>query len=191
MRFCVFAGSSPGRRAVYGEAARALGAELAHRGIGLVYGGASVGLMGAAANGALEAGGEVIGVIPRLLADVELAHPGLTELHVVESMHQRKALMAELSEAFVVLPGGLGSLEEAFEVWTWNQLGIHRKAIGLLNVEGFYSGLERFLDSLVEERFVKPEHRGILVMAEAPAELVDRLLACELPEVGKWFAQKR
>jgi len=191
VRFCVFAGSSPGRRAVYGEAARALGAELAQRGIGLVYGGASVGLMGAAADGALEAGGEAIGVIPRLLADVELAHPGLTELHVVESMHQRKALMAELSEAFVVLPGGLGSLEEAFEVWTWNQLGIHRKAIGLLNVDGFYSGLERFLDSLVEERFVKPEHRGILVTAQAPAELVDRLLACELPEVGKWFAEKR
>lgn len=166
MNLCVFAGSSLGRRSSYRKATHRFGAELAVRNIGLIYGGAAVGLMGTLADAVLQNGGSVIGVLPQSLADVELAHSGLTELKIVPSMHERKATMAELSDAFVMLPGGIGSLEEAFEMWTWSQLGIHHKPIGLLNVDGFYDGLQSFLDHLVAEAFVKPVHRNILLSDE-------------------------
>lgn len=187
MNICVFAGSSFGARPSYRRAAETLGVELANRGIGLVYGGAYVGLMGAVADAALRHGGSVIGVLPQSLVDVEVAHPDLTDLRVVGSMHERKAQMAELSNGFIVLPGGIGSLEEAFEIWTWSQLGIHSKPIGLLNVEGFYDVLESFLDSLVTEAFVKEVHREILLSDQEPARLVDRVLQAEVPSVGKWI----
>jgi len=143
--------------------------------------------MGAVADAALDQGGVVIGVIPESIADLEIAHEGLTQLEVVRSMHERKARMSDLSDGFIVLPGGIGSLEEAFEVWTWSQLGIHSKAIGLLNVEGFYDGLEGFLDHLVREAFVKPIHRGILLSDSDPIRLVDRVLAAEVPAARKWI----
>ena len=187
MNICVFAGSGLGARPSYRSAAQSLGRELAHREIGLVYGGASVGLMGAVADAALAAGGSVIGVLPQSIANVEIAHEGLTELRVVASMHERKAQMAELSTGFIVLPGGIGSLEEAFEVWTWSQLGIHSKPIGLLNVEGFYDGLEAFLDQLVTELFVKQVHRNILQSDDDPSRLIDLLLSAEVPTEGKWI----
>src|SRR3546814_750650 len=154
MRLCVFCGSSDGARPAYRDAAHALGKALADAGIGLVYGGAAVGLMGAVADGALARGGEVMGVLPRSLADRELAHPGLTQLHVVGSMHERKAMMAKLSDGFIALPGGLGTFEELFEIWTWAQLGYHRKPVALLNVDGYYDGLLSFLDHPVREAFV-------------------------------------
>ncbi len=159
MRLCVFCGSSNGRGDDYLGAAHELGERMAARNIGLVYGGASIGVMGAVADAVLGRGGEVIGVIPKALADREVAHEGLSELHVVSSMHERKALMAQLCDAFVAMPGGLGTLEELFEVWTWAQLGIHNKPIGLLNVADFYTPLESFLDGLVAEEFVRPAHR--------------------------------
>jgi uncharacterized protein (TIGR00730 family) len=187
LNICVFAGSSTGRRTSYGQVARQLGEELASRNIGLVYGGSSAGLMGVVADAALGNGGRVIGVLPQSLAAVEIAHAGLTELRIVSTMHERKAIMAELSSAFVVLPGGLGSMDESFEVWTWSQLGIHSKPIGLLNVDGFYDGLERFLDHLVEEAFVKQIHRNILLSDEDPARLIDSLLDADVPVAGKWI----
>jgi hypothetical protein len=187
INICVFAGSSAGKRPSYKVAAQALGEELAHRDIGLVYGGASVGLMGALADAVMANGGSVIGVMPQSLSDLEIAHAGLTELRIVASMHERKAAMAELSDAFVALPGGIGSLEESFEALTWSQLGIHRKPIGLLNVEGFYDGLEKFLDHLVAESFVKPIHRNILLSDSEPGRLIERLLAADLPTQGKWI----
>ena len=160
---------------------------IAERGYGLVYGGASVGLMGAVADGALAAGGSVVGVIPKSIADLEIAHPHLSELIVVETMHQRKAHMIELSEHFVVLPGGIGSLEETFEVMTWSQLGIHRKAIGLLNVDGFYDLLETFLDQLVQEGFVKESQRHILLAETDPDTLLTQLERTEVVEEKKWI----
>ena len=187
MKICVFAGSSPGKRPSYSRAAYALGQALAKRDITLVYGGASVGLMGSAADGALSEGGNVIGVIPQFLADVEIVHKSVADMRVVPTMHERKAQMARLSDAFITLPGGIGSLEESFEVWTWSQLGIHAKPIGLLNVDGFYDGLATFLDHLVEEAFVKPVHRGIMLCNSDPDLLIDGLLAAEVPKTGKWF----
>ena len=187
MNICVFAGSSSGRRPEYTEAARLLGEILARRGLGLVYGGASVGLMGAAADAALAAGGEVIGVLPRWLNRRELAHTGLTELRVVASMHERKAQMAELSDAFVVLPGGIGSMEECFEVWTWSQLGIHAKPLGLLNVAGYYDRLGGFLDMMVEEQFLRGSHREMLLSNSDPDALIEALLSVEMPQIEKWF----
>jgi uncharacterized protein (TIGR00730 family) len=186
-RLCVFCGSSTGDAPAYAAAARALGTTLARRGIGLVYGGASVGLMGAVADAALEAGGDVIGVMPEALAKKELAHAGLTELRIVGSMHERKALMAELSAGFIALPGGLGTLEELFEVWTWAQLGYHAKPCALLNVAGFYDPLIAFLDGVVAHRFLKPAHRDMLVVAEDSDALLDRLAAYRPPDVGKWI----
>src|SRR5690606_17874217 len=170
---CVFCGASPGANPVYAEAAAALGRELAQRGMTLVYGGGEVGLMGVVADAALAAGGEVIGVIPQSLQDSEIGHHGLTRLEVVEGMHARKARMAELADAFIALPGGLGTLEELFEVWTWGQLGYHGKPLGLLEVNGFYAKLIGFLDHLVDERFVRPQHRAMLQRSESPAELLD------------------
>jgi hypothetical protein len=174
-RICVFCGSSPGARPAYAEATEAVGRLLVRERIGLVYGGAHVGLMGLLADTVLAAGGEATGVIPRALVDKEIAHTGLTDLRVVGSMHERKALMAELSDAFVALPGGLGTLEELFEIYTWAQLGLHSKPCALLDVEGYYSGVARFLDHAVAERFVRMEHREMLIVERSPDALLERL----------------
>lgn len=187
MRICVFCGSSLGGDPAYKQAAVALGTELAARDIGLVYGGASVGLMGVVADAALTKGGEVIGVLPEALADLEIAHEGLSELRIVSSMHERKAQMAELSEAFIALPGGIGTLEETFEVWTWSQLSIHAKPVGLLNVKGYYDGLEAFLDHMTSEHFVKPVHRNIMLSDAKPGALIEKLLTSKVPTDRKWI----
>jgi uncharacterized protein (TIGR00730 family) len=186
-RVCVFSGSSPGADPAYPAAARDLGLRLAERGVDVVYGGASVGLMGAVADAALDAGGRVIGVIPQSLVDREVAHPALSELRVVDSRHARKALMAELSDAFVALPGGVGTLEELFEVYTWNQLGLHAKPLGLFNVRGYFDGLVRFLDHAVDERFVTPAHRAMLLVDGDLDALIDGLGAWEAPAQPKWI----
>lgn len=172
-RVCVFCGSRPGRSPVYPDAAKQLAAALARRGIGIVYGGAGVGIMGTLADAALDLGGEVIGVIPQQLVDRERSHKHLSELHIVESMHERKALMGSLSDGFIALPGGLGTLEEFFEVLTWNQLGIHAKPCGLLNIDGFYDSLTSFLDHTVCEEFVPDSHRSFLLVQRAPEALLD------------------
>ena len=184
---CVFAGSSMGANPAYEAAARALGRVIAEQGLRLVYGGASVGLMGVVADGALDAGGEVTGVLPKYLERVELVHNNLTELVIVESMHDRKALMAERSDMFVALPGGLGSLEELFEVWTWSQLGLHSKPLGVLNVKGYYDALLTFLDQTVTERFVKEAHRNTLLADDDPAQLIVNLQNLQVPHEGKWL----
>jgi uncharacterized protein (TIGR00730 family) len=176
-RVCVFCGSKPGARPEYAEAARVTGAALAAGDIGLVYGGARIGLMGTVADAALEAGGEVIGVLPDRMWGREVAHDGLTDLRIVGSMHERKALMYELSDGFVALPGGLGTLEELFEITTWSQLGLHAKPTGLLDVAGFYAPLVGFLDRLVTEGFVSERHRRLLRVAADPGELLDLLAA--------------
>lgn len=183
----MFAGASPGARPDYAEAAGRLGRALAEAGVGVVYGGGNVGLMGALADAALAGGGEVVGVIPRALVERELGHPDVTRLEVVESMHERKARMAELADAFVALPGGLGTLEELFEVWTWSQLGFHAKPCGLLNAAGFFDPLLAHLDRAVAERFVRDEHRAMLRVAADPAALLDELRAYEPPTVEKWI----
>jgi len=172
---CVFCGSSSGVKGAYKDAARAFADHAARQGIRLVYGGASVGLMGSIADAALRAGGEVIGVIPRALVDREIAHSGLTKLHVVDTMHERKAMMAELSDAFVALPGGLGTLEELFEVWTWGMLGLHAKPYAILNVDGYYSPLIDFLDHARDEGFIRPAQRAMLVVDDDAMRLVDTL----------------
>lgn len=187
MRYCVFCGSSPGRQTIYAQAAAHLGKTVAAAGIGLVYGGASVGLMGMVADAAQANGGEVIGVIPRSLVEKEVAHAGLADLRVVESMHQRKALMAELSDGFIALPGGIGTLEELFEVWTWAQLGDHRKPCALLNIAGFYDGLASFLDHIVEEAFLRPIHRNMLIVERDIDMLLSTLASYEAPAVVKWI----
>ncbi len=176
MRVCVFAGSSPGIRHEYARAATELGALLGRRGIGMVYGGGHIGLMGAAAEAALEAGGEVIGVIPEALMEREIAMLEVTELHVVATMHERKAMMGDLSVAFAALPGGLGTLEELFEVWTWSQLGLHRKPLGLLNVDGFYDTLLAHLQRASAEGFVRAEYLSLLRVETTPEALLDALL---------------
>ena len=171
---CVYCGSSFGADAVYLEATLDLARTLAGRGIRVVYGGASAGLMGALADAALEAGGEVVGVIPQQLVDREIAHRGLTELHVVSTMHERKALMAQLSDAFVALPGGIGTLEELIEIFTWSQLGLHHKPLAVLNTAGYYDRLAAFLDYAVEQGFHQPEQRAKLVMASDAEDLLAR-----------------
>jgi len=186
-RICVFCGSSAGRNPAYRDAAEALGRLLAREGIGLVYGGSSVGLMTAVADAALAAGGEVIGVIPHSLVAKEIAHPGLSALHVVGTMHERKALMAELADGFVALPGGMGTFDEFFEVVTWAQLGIHVKPCGLLNVGGYYDRLTAFLDHAVAEGFVKGEHREMIVVEERPEALLERFRAYRSPVVERWL----
>ena len=187
MRVCVYAGSNPGSHPAYAEASIALGNELAARGIGLVYGGGKVGLMGVIADAVLAAGGEAIGVMPQALIDREIGHAGLTELKVVDSMHERKAQMAELADAFIALPGGIGTLEELIEIYTWSQLGIHEKACGVLNVRGYYDGLATFLDHAVSEGFLRAQHRAVLSIAADPAALLDALADYEPPRVGKWL----
>jgi len=187
MRLCVFCGSSGGARPAYREAARALGGALAEAGIGLVYGGASVGLMGEVADGARARDGEVIGVLPRALADRELAHPGLSALHIVGSMHERKARMAALSDGFIALPGGLGTFEELFEIWTWAQLGEHTKPVALLNIENYYDGLLKFLDHTVREAFVKPVHRERLIVEREIPALLEAMRRYVAPATPKWI----
>lgn len=187
MRVCVFCGSNTGRGDVYMKAGRAFGALIAERGHGVVYGGARNGLMGAVADGAMQAGGEVIGVLPRKLFDLEQAHEGLTDLRVVNSMHERKQIMHDLSSSFVSLPGGIGTMEEMFEVWTWTQLGVHRKPLALYNLNGFYDALETFLDVMVEEGFVKDVHRRMTIVGSDPAKLLDELTSYEPPLVKKWL----
>jgi uncharacterized protein (TIGR00730 family) len=186
-RVCVFTGSSSGARPEYREAATDLGRLLAERGIGVVYGGARVGLMGVVADAALAAGGEVVGVIPDALVAKEVAHTGLTDLRVVASMHERKALMSDLADAFVALPGGWGTLEEFFEVLTWAQLGLHRKPCGLLNTLGYFDGLLAFLSHTIDEGFVRSQNAALIAVSATPAELLDRLGSPPPPPVEKWL----
>jgi uncharacterized protein (TIGR00730 family) len=187
-RLCVFSGSSPGAQPDYRRAAEELGRALADQGVGLVYGGASVGLMGLVADAILDAGGEAIGVIPQALVEREIAHPGVSDLRVVGSMHERKALMAELADGFVALPGGLGTVEELFEVYTWAQLGLHRKPCALLDVEGYYEGIASFLAHAVRERFLREDHRAMLIVEREPRRLLERLRRFEPATVTpKWI----
>lgn len=187
MRICVFCGSSTGRSEQYVAAAREVGRQLACRGVGLVYGGAQVGTMGVLANAALDGGGEVIGVIPAQLVDRELAHPGLSDLHVVSGMHERKARMAGIADAFLALPGGAGTLEELFEVWTWAQLGLHDKPLGLLDVAGFFQPLLAYIDHMVTEEFLSSTYRDMLVIASDIDEILDRFTGYRAPG-SKWSA---
>jgi uncharacterized protein (TIGR00730 family) len=184
---CVFCGSSRGARPEYEAAAARLGQAIARSGRTLVYGGGRVGLMGVLGDAAMAAGGRVIGVTPRRLVEKEVAHHGLTELRVVESMHARKAMMAELSDAFIAMPGGVGTFEEFFEVLTWSQLGFHSKPCGLLNVAGYYDPMLAFLDHAVEQGFVRAEHRAIVLTDTEPTALLDRLSAFDMPIVPKWI----
>jgi uncharacterized protein (TIGR00730 family) len=186
-RICVFAGSNSGSRTEYRAAAQELGHVLARRQVGLVYGGARIGLMGALADAVLAARGHVTGVIPEALVEKEVAHDGLSDLRVVASMHARKAMMADLADGFIALPGGWGTLEEFFEVLTWTQLGLHQKPCGLLNVRGFFDGLLSFIDHSIDERFVRRENRSMVIVSSSPdglLELFDRYVP---PVVEKWI----
>lgn len=184
---CVYCGSSLGRSPDFLEAAQALGAELLRREIRLVYGGASVGIMGAIADTVLAGGGEVVGIIPESLADKEISHHGLTELLVVDSMHTRKAKMAEYSDGFVALAGGFGTLEELFETLTWAQLGFHQKPVGLLNVNGYYDHLLAFLQQAVDQQYLKDQHRNLLLSSEQPEQLLQKMLSFQPIAGDKWL----
>jgi len=186
----VFCGSNTGTGTAYAEAARALARAISARGIRLVYGGGSIGLMGELGAAALAAGGHVIGVTPRRLIEKEVVHRGLTELRVVETMLERKALMAELSDAFIAPPGGLGTLDELFEMLTWSQLGIHRKPCALLDVDEYYGKLAEFLDHAVARRFITPQHRAMLIVERDAETALDRLASTPLPDVSKWMDRK-
>lgn len=186
-RLCIYCGSSPGGRTDYAAAALAVGQALAKRGIGLTYGGGNVGMMGLIADAVIDAGGTVTGVIPHHLADKELAHNRVNHLIRVNTMHERKQQMADLSDAFIALPGGIGTLEELFETMTWLQLGLHTKPIGLLNVAGFFDAMLHFLDHMVEERFLRPEHRALLMVAEDIDTLIERMAAFRAPDSNKWL----
>lgn len=186
-RVCVFCGSNVGGDPAYLEAAGELGAEIVRRGWGLVYGGGSVGLMGVVADSVLAAGGEVTGVIPEMLATKELLHTGATKMHIAPTMHARKALMEELADAFVALPGGYGTFEELLEIITWAQLGLHGKPIGLLNAHSFYDGLIAFFEHAIAESFIKEKHRQLIISATTAEELLDRLETHEMPRVRKWI----
>jgi uncharacterized protein (TIGR00730 family) len=188
---CVFMGSRHGSQSEYAEAATRLGRELVGRGYGLVYGGGNVGLMNVVADSVLELRGNVIGVIPDSLVSKEVAHRGLTELRVVGSMHERKALMAELSDGFIALPGGIGTMEEFFEVLSWAQLGLHEKPCGLLNVSGYYDPLIQFLDQAVSQDFIKPKHRALLIVERQPAKLLDRFEEFLREHPAKRFDSRR
>ena len=190
-RICVFCGSSSGSHPRYAEAARALGSVLVRRGISLVYGGGNVGLMGIIADEVMEAGGEVIGVIPDALVERELAHGDVTQMIVVRSMHERKAKMAELSNGFVAMPGGYGTFEEFCEVLTWTQLGLYRKPCGILNIEGYYDSFLALLDHAVAEEFIKPVHRRLVISDTHVESLVARLLEYEVPRVDKWISPQQ
>jgi uncharacterized protein (TIGR00730 family) len=184
---CVYCGSSPGRLGAYSTAASGLAQALVDRNIRLVYGGASVGLMGVVADTVLRLGGQAVGVIPEAIVRKEVAHKSLTELHVTKSMHERKSLMAELSDGFIALPGGIGTLEELFEVWTWAHLGIHAKPCGLLNVEGYFDSLVGFLNHSVAERFLSFETASMLLVEHEPEALLDRFVRHRPPAVSKWL----
>ena len=186
-RLCVFTGSSPGRRPAYREAATRFGTEMVARGYGLVYGGGRVGLMGAVADAVLAAGGSAVGVLPEGLVAKEVGHAGLDRLEITATLHERKSRMAELAAGFVALPGGMGTLDELAEALTWAQLGIHSKPIGLLNVDGYYDRLLDYLDIAAEERFLRAEHREMLLVAETPGDLIDRLESYRPVDVGKWL----
>jgi uncharacterized protein (TIGR00730 family) len=187
-RICVFCGSSVGARPSYRQAAQRLGEVLAERGLGVVFGGGCIGLMGAVADGALAKGGEVIGVIPESLLRREIGHRGVTKLHVVETMHQRKALMADLSDAFIALPGGYGTLEEFCEAVTWSQLGIQQKPCCLLNIERYWDGLLKVLDHAVDEQFVRPENAQLVLVASTPEAMLERLERWTPPEhIERWL----
>jgi uncharacterized protein (TIGR00730 family) len=184
---CVFCGSNAGARPAYLEAAEAVGRGLAQRGVRVVYGGGKVGMMGAVADAARAAGGEVVGVIPQAIFDLEIGHTGIDDLRVVGSMHERKALMAELSDAFIALPGGIGTLEELFEVYTWAQLGIHSKPLGLIDVAAYYQPLVAFLDHAVQERFLRPQTRTLMAVSEDLDDLLAQLEAWKPGTVHKWI----
>jgi uncharacterized protein (TIGR00730 family) len=184
---CVFCGSNAGANPAYLEAAEVVGRDLAQRGVRVVYGGATVGMMGALADAVRGEGGDVVGVIPQAIFDREIGHTGLDDLRVVGSMHERKALMAELSDAFIALPGGVGTLEELFEVYTWAQLGIHAKPLGLIDVAGYFEPLVAFLDHAVQERFLRPETRTLLAVSESLDDLLAQLRASEPVGVHKWI----
>lgn len=184
---CVFCAANPGTHPVYVERAAAMGRHLAQSKRRLVYGGGRTGLMGALADAALDAGGEVIGIMPRHLVDREVAHAGLTELRVVASMHERKSLLAELADGFLAMPGGLGTLEELFEIWTWGQLGLHSKPYGILQVEGFFAPLLEFLDQAVTAGFIRAANREMLVVDDDPAALITRMEATRVPPVPRWL----
>jgi uncharacterized protein (TIGR00730 family) len=188
-KICVYCGSSPGRRPEYIESARALAQEFVKHGIGLVYGGASVGIMGEIADTVLASGGEVIGVIPQALVDKEVSHRGLTKLHIVKSMHERKTLMADISDGFIALPGGLGTIEELFEVLTWSQLGFHKKPCALLNIEDYYNNLTSFLSHAVQEQFIKPIHHEMLLVEKSPEKLLKSMAAYQPPSADKWIGR--
>ncbi len=187
-RICVFCGSNNGRKQGYRDAAWSLGTELARRGIGLVYGGGRLGLMGAVADAVLASGGEAIGVIPEALFTREVGHDALTSLHVVGTMHERKALMAELSDAFITLPGGFGTMEEFFEVLTWAQLGMHHKACALLNTEGYFDPLLALFDSFIGEQFAREAHRDFIIASDNIPELFNRLETYRPPALPQWIA---
>lgn len=187
---CIFCGSNTGSNPVYAETARVLVAALAAAGIKIIFGGGKVGLMGVVAEAAIAGKAHVVGITPRRLLEHEVVHKGLTELHVVESLHERKVMMSQLSDAFIVLPGGMGTLDEAFEVLTLTQLGVHRKACGLLNVAGFYDRLVDFLDHAVAERFIRVEHRGMIVVETDPQRLIAGLQNWTMPDVSKWMDRK-
>jgi uncharacterized protein (TIGR00730 family) len=186
-RVCVFCGSSTGTSDAYADQARALANELVSRGIGLVFGGGSVGLMGVIADSVIAAGGEAIGVIPRSLVEREIGHHGVSDLRVVDTMHERKALMSALSDGFIALPGGVGTLEELFEAWTWGQLGIHAKPCGLLDAGGYYAALLTFIDHMVAEGFMRAENREMLLVNDTPAMLLDQMTSYRAPRVAKWM----
>lgn len=186
-RICVYCGSNPGRLPQYRAAAAELAAELIKRELGLVYGGASVGVMGELANRMLEGGGEVIGVMPQPLVDKEIAHRGLTDLHVVTTMHERKALMADLADGFIALPGGFGTLEELFEILTWLQLGVHDKPCGLLNTDDYYSKLQAFIEHAVNEEFIKPQYQTLLLIEQTPQALLNAMTRFTPPLRAHWI----
>ena len=186
---CVYCGSSEGNLREFHDAAVALGRTLARRGLTLVYGGGCVGLMGALADACMTAGGHVVGVIPRALLEREVGHRGVSDLRVVDSMHERKSLMAELADGFVALPGGIGTLEELFEMWTWAQLGLHRKPVGLLNVGGYFDALLEFLDRSVDAGFIRGKHRAILQVAQHAETLLDHFAQYEPPAIPKWIGK--
>jgi uncharacterized protein (TIGR00730 family) len=185
-RICVFCGAALGADPLYAEEAQKLGRMLAHEGLELVFGGGRVGLMGKIANAALAAGGKVIGVIPKSLRDIELDHRGLTEIHIVASMHERKALMEKLSDGFIAMPGGIGTLDEFFEIWTWAQLGIHRKPYGILNVKGYFDPLISFFDEkMVPEEFVEKRSRAAVMVETDPAVLLKRMRDFKAPDIRR------
>jgi uncharacterized protein (TIGR00730 family) len=184
---CVYCGSNPGRLGAYADGARALARALVQRDLGLVYGGAGIGLMGLLADAVLQHGGRAVGVIPEALARKEVVHKSLSELHITQSMHERKTLMAELSDGFIAMPGGIGTFEEIFEIWTWAQLGLHAKPCGLLNVAGYYDALTTFLDHAAAEQFLKPQHRSLLIVEPEPDALLDRFDSYQPPIIQKWL----